>query len=296
MYVSEAFSYYRNEKNKFRAFHPVNPWYDVANNDFVFGQFLWPGVDYMGESKRWPSMGRVNGLFDVCMFEKPAAAFHRSVWNDEPMVRIAVADQSLDIDPGKPHWSWPFLADHWNFPQYDGRIIQVETTTNCDSVELFLNGESLGFRNTSEYPNNTITWYVPYEKGLIVAKGYKAGREVAFYELKTAGEPSQILLSADRTQLTADGQDLSHITIKLADDQGVVVPNADQEISVEVMGSGRLIGLDNGDLRDPFTGNSIQTYFGKALLTVQSNRSKGAIKVIVKSKDVPEASLQITTK
>ncbi|MCX2678667.1 DUF4982 domain-containing protein [Galbibacter sp. EGI 63066] len=297
MYVSEAFCYYRNRKNKFRAFDPVNPWYDVANNDFVFGQFLWPGVDYMGESKRWPSMGRVNGLFDVCMFEKPAAAFHRSVWNDEPMVRIAVADQSLDIDPGKPHWSWPFLADHWNFPQYKGRIILVQTTTNCDSVELVLNDKSLGFRNTSDYSNNTIVWHVPYNEGRIVARGYKAGREVTNYELKTAGEPAQILLSADRTQIAADGQDLSHIAIRIVDKKGIVVPDADRTITVEVLGlgNGRLLGLDNGDLRDSFTPNSIQTYFGKALLTVQSGRSKGAIQVIVKSERLPDAILQITT-
>ncbi|MBB3061180.1 sugar-binding domain-containing protein [Microbulbifer rhizosphaerae] len=293
IYVSEAFSYYRGRKDQFRAFDPINPWFDVANNDFVFGQFLWPGIDYLGESKAWPSFGRVNGLFDVSMVEKPAAAFHRSVWNDVPMVRIAVADQSLDMDTGKPHWSWPFLAGHWSFPQYEGRVIQVHTTTNCDSVELVLNDKSLGFRNTSDYSNNTITWHVPYEKGRIVAKGYKAGREVASYELKTAGNPAQILLSPDRTQISADGQDLSHIAIRLVDENGVVVPNADQEITVEVVGNGRLLGLDNGDLRDPFTGHSIQTYFGKALLTLQSGRSKGTIRVRVSSEGLSDEVLTL---
>ncbi|MEQ8474273.1 MAG: glycoside hydrolase family 2 TIM barrel-domain containing protein [Marinoscillum sp.] len=293
IYISEAFSYYRNEKNKFRAFHPVNPWYDVANNDFVFGQFLWPGVDYLGESRGWPSFGRVNGLFDVCMFEKPAAAFHRSVWNDEPMVRIAVADQSLDIDSGKPHWSWPFLADHWTFPQYEGRVILVHTTTNCDSVELILNNKSLGLRNTSDYSNNTIVWHVPYNEGRIVAKGYKSGHEVASYELKTAGKPAQILMSADRTQIAADGQDLSHIEIRIVDEKGVVVPNADQEVTVEVFGNGKLLGLDNGDLRDPFAGNSISTYFGKALLTVQSSRAKGKAGVKVIAEGLPDQVLTI---
>lgn len=297
MYISEAYPYFRGKDKEYKAFHPVNPWYDVADNDFVFGQFIWAGVDYLGESSGWPSTGWPTCPFDVCMFEKPSAAFHRSVWNDEPMVRIAVADQSLDIDPGKPHWSWPFLADHWNFPQYEGHLIQVQTTTNCDSVELVLNDESLGIKNTFDFPNNTINWHVPYKKGRIVAKGYQAGREVTNYELKTAGEPAQIVLSADRTQIAADGQDLSHIAIKLADDQGVVVQNADQEITVEVVGNGRLLGLDNGDLRrNSFAGNSIPTYFGKALLTVQSDRSEGSIKVIVKSKGFPDETLQISTK
>ncbi|MCX2678655.1 DUF4982 domain-containing protein [Galbibacter sp. EGI 63066] len=296
MYISEAYPYYRGKGKEYNAFYPVNPWYDVANNDFVFGQFIWAGVDYLGESSGWPSTGWPTGPFDVCMFEKPSAAFHRSVWNDTPMVKIAVADQSLDIDPGKPHWSWPFLADHWTFPQYEGHVIQIQTTTNCDRVELVLNNESLGIKNTSDYSNNTINWYVPYEKGTIVAKGYKAGQEVISYELKTAGEPVQILLSADRTQIAADGQELSHITIEFVDDQGVVVPNADQVITVEVVGNGRLLGLDNGDLRrDSFTGNSIPTYFGKVLLTVQSKRSKGNINVIVKSDNIPKATLQIAT-
>ncbi len=297
MYISEAYPYFRGKGKEYYAYYPVNPWYDVANNDYVFGQFIWAGVDYLGESTGWPSTGWVTSPFDVCMFEKPSAAFHRSVWNDEPMVRIAVADQSLDIDPGKPHWSWPFLADHWSFPQYEGHVIQVQTTTNCDSVELFLNDKSLGIRRTADYPNNTISWYVEYKAGKIEAKGYKGGRETADYELKTAGAPAQIVLSADCTEIAADGQDLSHITIKLADDQGVVVPNADQEIMVEVVGSGRLKGLDNGDLRrNSFSGNSVPTYFGKALLTVQSDRSGGDIKVIVKSKGIPDKTFQISTR
>ncbi|MDA3816966.1 MAG: DUF4982 domain-containing protein [Prolixibacteraceae bacterium] len=296
MYVSEAYPYYRGKGPEYKAFYPVNPWYDVADNDFVFGQFIWAGVDYLGESSGWPSVGWVTSPFDVCMFEKPSAAFHRSVWNDKPMVRIAVVDQSLNIDPGKPHWSWPFLADHWTFPQYEGHVIHVQTTTNCDSVTLVLNNNTLGTNKTSEFPNNTIDWYVPYEKGSIVAKGYKGGQEVATYELKTAGKPAQILLTSDRQQIIADGQDLSHITIKLSDEQGTVVPNADQEIMVEVVGNGRLLVLDNGDLRrNSFTGNSISTYFGKALLTVQSSCSAGNIKVMVKSKGFPDSILQITT-
>lgn len=296
MYVSEAYPYYRGKGAEYKAFYPVNPWYDVANNDFVFGQFIWAGVDYLGESTGWPSTGWVTSPFDVCMFEKPSAAFHRSVWNDEPMVRIAVADQSLNIDPGKPHWSWPFLADHWTFPQYEGHVIHVQTTTNCDSVELTLNDKSLGANNTADFPNNTIDWYVPYEKGEIVAKGYKKGQAITTYKLTTAGQPARILLSADREQIVADGQDLSHIAIKLVDENGVVVPNADQKITVEVGGSGTLLGLDNGDLRrDTFTGNSIPTYFGKALLTIQSSRSKGSIKVTVKYNGIPDSIMQIAT-
>ena len=297
MYVAEAYPYYRGKGPEYKAFYPVNPWYDVADNDFLFGQFIWAGVDYLGESSGWPSTGWVTSPFNVCMFEKPSATFNRAVWNSEPMVRIAVADQSLNIDPGKPHWDWPFLADHWNFPQYQGHVIHVVTTTNCDSVSLILNDKSLGTRKTADYANNTIDWYVPYTEGTIVAKGYRGGQEAATYELKTAGKPVQIQLSADRLQIASDGQDLSHIIIKLMDEHGMLVQNADQKITVEVTGNGRLLGLDNGDLRrSSFTGDSIATYFGKALTTVQSIRKQGAINVKVTADGLPEATLTIMGK
>jgi len=296
MFIAEAFPFYTGRPNSIRDYNPENPWYVVENNDFVFGQFLWAGVDYLGESSGWPSTGWPTCPFDVCMFEKPRAAFHRSVWNKNPMVRIAVADQSLDIDPGKDHWSWPHLAEHWNFPQYKGHIIEVQTITNCDSVELWVNNLTMGRRRTADYSNNTIVWHVPYREGSIRARGYNNGREAAQFELNTANKPARIELLADRKKISADGMDLSHITIQIVDEKGVVVPVADQVITVEITGNGKLIGLDNGDLRKEgtFSGNNIKTYFGKALATIQSSRSKGEILVRIKTGKLPESTLTIT--
>lgn len=298
MYISEAYPYYRGSVKAYKDYFPQNPWYDVANNDFVFGQFIWAGIDYLGESSGFPSTGWPTGLFDECMFEKPRAAFHRSVWNNQPMVKIAVADQSLNIDPGKDHWSWPNLIDHWNFPQYEGHIIEVQTITNCDSVGIWVNEKSMGKRRTSDYTNNTIVWHVPYKKGKIEAKGYNLGKEVAHFELKTAEEPFQIKLMADSEIIKADGQDLVHIAIQVLDKNGVVVPNSDRKISIEVSGAGRLIGLDNGDLRrkESFPGNTIETYFGNALATIQSNRSQGKIVLKVTSEGLTDSYLSIITR
>ena len=295
MYIAEAYPYYRGRNHAYKNFYPVNPWYDVANNDFVFGQFIWAGADYLGESSGWPSTGWATGLFDDCMFEKPSAAFHRSVWNDKPMVRIAVADQSLDIDPGKPHWSWPFLAEHWNFPQYAGHVIEVHTTTNCESVELRLNNQSLGRRNTADYSNNTIVWYVPYKTGKIEAKGYNGNKEAATFELETTGKAARIVLKADRNHIAADGQDLSHITVQLVDEKGLPVPNDDKIITVEITGNGKLLGVDNGDLRrnGTYSGNKIRTYIGKALIIVQSKRYKSEMNIKVSSVGLPDAFASI---
>jgi beta-galactosidase len=296
MYISEAYPYFRGRDKSYKGYIPVNPWYAVANNDFVFGQFIWAGVDYLGESSGWPSTGWPVGLFDVCMFEKPRAAFHRSIWNDEPMVRIAVADQSLDIDPGAPHWSWPFLASHWNFPQYEGHVVEVHTTTNCNSVELFLNGESLGRRKTADYCNNTIKWYVPYKAGKIEAKGYIEDDQVATYSLQTAGEPKRVNLKLDRERIAADGHDLAHVEISLLDEKGILVQSDDRKITIEVQGDGKLLGLDTGDLRrSSYYGNSIQTYFGKALAILQSTRNAGEILINVKADGIPEETISLNT-
>ena len=296
MFVAEAFPYYSGRHNSLRDYKPLNPWYLVANNDYIAGQFIWAGVDYLGESSGWPSSGWPTSPFDVCMFEKSRAAFHRAMWNPNPMVRIAVADQSLNIDPGKDHWSWPNLISHWNFPLYEGHIIEVQTITNCDSVELWVNGATLGKRKTSDYTNNTIVWHVPYKAGRIEAKGYNNGAEAAKFELNTSGKPAKLVLYADKTILKPDGADLSHITVSIVDNKGIPVPDADKVIRVEVTGSGRLLGIDNGDLRREKSINvsELSTCFGKALILVQSLRTPGEITVKITADGLPGAILPLT--
>jgi beta-galactosidase len=298
MFGGEVFPFYRGRYGSVRDYAPTNPWYDGEKNDFIFGQFIWAGVDYLGESSGWPSIGWPTGLFDVCMFEKPRAAFHRSLWNKQPMVRIAVADQSLNIDPGKDHWSWPHLAAHWTFPQYRGHIIQVQTTSNCEAVELWVNNQSMGRRLTAAYSNNTIVWYVPYRAGKIRATGYNEGKEAATFELNTAGKPAGIRLTADYTNLQADGQDLSHIEIAIVDEKGTIVPTNDLPITIEISGQGQLISLDNGDLRnhEPSKGKTRTTYWGRALAVVQSSRTEGNIQVKAKAPGLAETTITLKSK
>ena len=291
--ITEAFPYYSStDIARFRTYTPVNPWYIVAGNDFVQGQFIWTGPDYLGESTSWPSKGWPAGLFDICMFEKPRAAFHRAVWNEKPVVTIAVADQSLNIDPGKDFWQWPNLAAHWNFPQYsDGRMVEVRTTTNCENVELLFNGTSMGRRKTSDFANNTIIWYIPYKAGILEAKGFNDNREAASYKLVTSSGADHITASADRNEINADGQDLSHILIQVLDKNGNPEQTDDRKITVTVEGEGRFLGIDNGDLRreGSFTGNQLPTYFGKALAIVQSTRKAGNMNVKIEMEGARES-------
>ena len=296
IYGSEVYPFYSSNQLTQWSFIEKNPWYDYVNNDYVFGYFIWTAVDYLGESNGWPSKGWPTSPFDICMFEKSSAAFWRAVFNeDKPMVNIAVVDASLAMNPGRDLWSSPFMTSHWTFPQYEKHVLEVQTITNCEEVELYVNDNLIDRRRTVDYANNTIKWRVPYRKGRIWAKGLNNNREVAIYELKTADVPATIELVADRQSLNADGQDLSHIAIRLLDENGVLVPNDDRIIEITVEGAGRLIALDNGDLRD----SGIQkrpdkpTYFGKALAVIQSFRKDGVITVTAKSKGLPDSSLVI---
>ncbi|MCC8019153.1 MAG: DUF4982 domain-containing protein [Rikenellaceae bacterium] len=302
IFGSEVMPFYYGRDDSVRDYFPYNPWNDYARKDYLFGYFIWAGVDYIGESSGWPSKGWPTGPFATTMREKPRAAYLRSEWNDAPMVRITVADQSLPIDPGKDHWSWPHLADHWTFPQYTGHIIQVQTITNCEEVELNVGGIWTGRRRTEDYANNTIVWYVPYphdwQDGRITARGFIAGREVASYELCRAGDAVRMDIVPDRSEIRADGKDLVYINVELKDNAGVVVPVQDRTVHFEMSGPGRIMGVDSGDLRscESYKGDSHTTYFGFVQAIVQSEREAGEITVTVRADGLPDNSVRITSR
>ena len=283
MMITEELPYFSGEEGNIRSYTPFNPWNIIAANEFVAGGFIWSGADYLGEavgqSHGWP-----NGLFDICMFEKPRAAYHRAMWSDKPTVSIAFLDPSLDIDHGRDLWQWPKMASHWNLPEsYIGQVIQVCTITNCESVEIFLNGKSMGKQNTADFPNNTIIWNIPYRPGVVTAKGYNGGKEAAAFRLETSLGTDSMTLTPDRSIIAADGQDVSHITVQLYDKNGKPVQTDDRELTVTVEGDGKFMGIDSGDLRRKrtFNTNRLKTYFGKALIVVQSLRKAGQMTVKV---------------
>ena len=294
IYGSEVFPYYSAGRERMREYIERNPWYDYAERDFIFGYFMWAAVDYWGESSGWPSKGWPTGIYDVCMHEKPQAAFFRAVWKDDPVVKIAVEDPGLPLDRGKDMWTWPLLASHWNFPRYDNtQMVQVDVFTNCERVELFVNDVSMGTRRLADFPNNTLKWRIPYSPGRITARGYNGADEAASDELRTAGEPVGLRLRADRTDLAANGQDLSYLEIELVDAQGVVVPDADRPVHIRVGGAGRFMCMDNGDTADG--GSQLRadkpTLMGRAQVVVQAARSGGTLRVIASADGLPDAEI-----
>jgi beta-galactosidase len=291
MLVTEAFPYYSGLRvDNVRDYVEYNPWNYVRDNDFIAGAFIWAGVDYIGEASAWPSVGWNSCPFDLTLLEKPAAAYLRTVWQPErPMLRLMVRDNGLDIAAGKDHWQYPPMAATWNLPYKDGRVVQIRCVTTCDSVRLFAphwNNPQLdfGFRRTADYVDNTIIWNQPYRPGKVLAIGYKDGREVCRDSLVTTGPTARFRLDADRTALHADGQDLAHIRVVLIDSVGFTSKMDDRRVSVTIEGAGRLLGLDNGDMRrrGSFAGSSLPTYFGTALIRLQAARTAGRLRLHVR--------------
>lgn len=299
IYGSEVLPYYSVGRERLREYIEVNPWYDYASRDFIFGYFIWAAIDYWGESSGWPSKAWPTGIYDVCMHEKPQAAFFRAVWKDEPIAKIAIEDPSLPLDRGKDMWTWPLLASHWNFPRHDNtQMVQVDVFTNCDEVELFVNNTSIGRRRLADFPNNTIKWRIPYSPGTIRAVAYNAGAEVTSDELKTAGEPVALRLKADRSVLDADGQDLSYVEIEMVDAQGIVVPDSDRPVRIDVQGAGRFLCMDNGDTADSDAQlrSDKPTFLGRAQAVIRSGRTPGTIRVVASADGLPDAELEISVR
>jgi len=178
-------------------------------------------------------------------------------------------------------------------------MMDIETVTNCEEVELYQNGKVMGRHKTADFSNNTIVWHLPYGRGTLTAKGYNGGKEVCEHSIHTTTGITGLTAEPDRGTLKADGQDLSHITITLRDDAGHRVQVDERTVKVKVSGDGRLLAVDSGELRvptDSFDRDEVLTQYGRALAVVQSTRKAGVIHIEVLCDGLPTQSLDIPTR
>jgi beta-galactosidase len=293
---TETFKYYRSSQDMRTGFDPKNPWYDVAHNPFVSGLFLWVGIDYLGESNRWPLRGYPSGIFDTCCFPRPEAWFHRSVWLGQPLVKLAVFAAG-PADVANP-WYAPTLAAHWNFEQHKGKLLRLQTQTNCETVELVVNGVSHGVRRAAEFLNQAIMWFVPWAPGTVEAIARNGAEVVARDVLQSSGPATRLELIADRVELRADGRDVAHVEVRLVDEQGLLVPDDERKIDFALGGPGVILGVDNGDLEceEPYKGTQRSTRNGRCLAIVQASRSRGSVQISASTPSLPTARLALSSK
>ncbi len=278
-------------------------------NPSSLGEFIWTGFDYLGEptpyggrdnstngywNADWPSHASYFAPVDLCGFPKDRYYLYQSQWTKEPMVHVL------------PHWNWE---------GQEGKTIPVFSYTNCDEVELFVNGTSFGKKvkgkDFTEIPSEfhdfekgmyktkyRLSWNVPYQPGTIKVVAYKDGKEAASKEIKTAGKPSKIKLEADRTIIDADGKDLSFITVSILDENGNLCPKADNLVNFTIEGAGVLAAVGNGDQASlaSFKAHQSKAFSGKCLLIVKSNETSGSIDITASSNELLNTTISIETK
>ena len=250
----------------------------VKNNDFISGQYVWTGFDYLGEPTPygWPARSSYFGIVDLAGFPKDVYYLYQSEWHPEKKVLHLF-----------PHWNWTPGQDIDMWAYYN----------NADEVELFVNGESQGVR-TKGKDDFHVVWRVKYEPGVVKVVSRKDGKTVLEKEIHTAGEPAQIRLTADRNEIKSDGRDLSFVTVEVLDKDGNLCPNADNQIMFDVQGAGFIAGVDNGSpvSMEKFKADHRRAFYGKCLVVVQSDGKSGGIKLTATSEGLKTAVTAIKAK
>ena len=246
---------------------------------FAAGEFVWSGFDYLGEpTPYYSARSSYFGIVDLAGFPKDRYWLYQSRWRpDLPMVHIL------------PHWTWPERV---------GEITPVHVFTSGDEVELFLNGESLGRQEKAPYQYRLRWDYVAYEPGELQAVAYRDGREWARTTVRTAGPPARLELVADRPAIAADGRDLSFVTLRVTDESGLVVPRANDTVTIFIEGPGELVATDNGDPTSfvPFTSAERPAFNGLALAIVRGFPGRpGRITLRAESSALAPALLTLTS-
>lgn len=259
-------------------------WKIVKKHDFISGQFIWTGIDYLGEPTpyQWPARSSYFGIVDLAGFPKDPYYFYQSEWTDKPVLHIF------------PHWN-PVNKNGTGWKE--GQPVDVWAYTNCDEVELFLNGKSFGSKK-KEGDNLHLVWNMKFEPGILKAVGKKNGKEFLIKEIKTAGVPAKIILEADRNSINADGSDLSFIIVKVIDKDGTLVPNADNLIHFRIEGEGIIAGVDNGlqTSMESFKANYRKAFNGKCLVVVQSKEKPGSIILEATAESLESTKIIINSK
>lgn len=249
----------------------IEAWQAVRDRDFIFGQFIWTGMDYLGESGRWPSRGLGTGLLDFAGFAKPRGHHRAALWREDPVTYIGTY-------PAAPRLS-PDAWDSWNYRPDEP--VRVMCYTNAPQARLLLNGKEVGALKPNDDQTGIISWDIPFREGTLRAEGCDTdGRVLSAYEIVSSGRPYALRATADRHVLRAD-RGVAHIQVEVVDEKGTVVKLSDNDISCHIEGPARLLGLENGNNTDmsDYTARHRRVFHGNLLAYLQGTGEKGEIVV-----------------
>lgn len=263
--------------------HDMAAWKATRDKEFIFGQFLWTGIDYLGESRQWPTRGFYSGLLDFGGFMKPRGYFRQSLWSNTPMAYLGTyptpgsgtGSQSNNVEkvPSTDAWSL------WNYEE--GQLIRVVCYTNADKAKLLLNGMEVG--ETKEYDDETgiIFWDIPYKAGKLEVIGMdNDNNHVSNFTIQTSNRPHALTVVQVDKQIDKDNG-LAHVVLQVVDENGVPVMLSDNEVTCNISGPAKLLGLEasnNNDMSD-YTDNIHRVFHGRILAYVQATGEKGEVKI-----------------
>jgi beta-galactosidase len=285
--------------------HDRETWLNLRDNSSHAGQFLWTGVDYLGESRSWPRVGHASGLLDRTGAIKPRAFERASWWSETPMVSICrrvAPDDKLPTDPGyggaELHTQVEF-AD-WTPRNSAPHDESVQAYSNCEEVELFLNDKSLGAKKINADATPRV-WKIPFMPGSLKAVSKNSGKVVASDELRTAGAPAAIKLETRNSKLGTSWNDMAIVRATVVDTNGVAVPRADDLISFTITGPGVITAVDNGDndSHESFQASERHAYHGAAVAFVKvsgplSKKNSNTLTVTASAAGLNSGALKIS--
>jgi len=287
--------FYQSEANTSN----MGPNFFEMNQDKVIGLAYWGQIDYLGESQGWPAKGWAQGAFDLSLQPKPIAYLLRSMFSDEPVVHIGVIDDDKsdvvwnDVQVGTAR-----MSENWNRKPDTKATINVYT--NCDKVVLKLNGKVVAEKENTlntKGRNKLRIDDIMYQPGTLEAIGYKDGKPVASHKIMTAGKIQRLNLEADNNNWLADGKDLQHIRVTAVDKKGNKVWSANQQLTFEVVGDAKIVGVDNGDItsEELTVGNTRRLFNGSALVILRAGKNAGKVQLKVSSPDIKTQIIKLTT-
>jgi beta-galactosidase len=281
--------------------HELVQWLAMRDHPEYSGQFIWSAIDYLGEAGRWPRIANNSGLLYKTGQPKPIAFQRQSWWSDQPMVYITRRVARTPLAPTDPGYN-PIderrpqvLYSDWTPKNLQPHEETIEVYSNCEEVELFLNGKSLGGQPRPK-DDSPRSWKVEFASGTVKAVGRNQGKVAATYELRTAGPAAQIQLTVDKNSIVNDWNDVAFVNATVLDAQGVVVPNAENLINFKVQGAGFVAAVDsaNSNSHEPYQASQRQAFQGICLALIKANANRGKIKVTATSTNLRSASVELS--
>lgn len=289
-------------------------WDLVQKHNYILGDFVWTAMDYIGESgigryvypgepegEHWtgnlhPWHGAYCGDIDLIGWRKPISHYRSMLYNDNEKIYMAVREPNPESGPIKlTSWAvWP-TWESWTWPNQEGKNIEIEVYSKYPKVRLYLNGKSLGEKETGKAQEFKATFTIPYQKGELKAVGLENDKEVESVSLKTATQPTTIKLIADRKNIKADGQDLMYVSVEITDEKGILNPNAENQLTFTVTGAGAIAGVDNANLKDTdlYIANTRKAWNGRALVIIKSNGESGTINLEVTAPGLKKSVIKV---